>query len=66
MTTWETRLPLPRTNSATVICNVEIANYLAAKGINTHGMQMGGGFNFPFGRVIDDHRPPWILCDGRE
>jgi len=44
-------IAIAQNNQATVICNVEIANYLAAKGINTHGMQMGGGFNFPFGRV---------------
>lgn len=44
-------IAIARANEATVICNVEIANYLAAKGIKTHGMQMGGGFNFPFGRV---------------
>jgi L-ascorbate metabolism protein UlaG (beta-lactamase superfamily) len=36
---------------ATVIANYEIAEYFAAKGLKAHGMNPGGGFNFPFGRV---------------
>ena len=36
---------------ATVICNYEIHEWLAAKGVKTHGMQHGGSFKFPFGRV---------------
>lgn len=36
---------------ATVITNYEISEWLAAKGVKAHGMQHGGGFNFPFGRV---------------
>jgi L-ascorbate metabolism protein UlaG (beta-lactamase superfamily) len=36
---------------ATLIANYEIAEYFAAKGAKTHGMNPGGGFNFPFGRV---------------
>jgi L-ascorbate metabolism protein UlaG (beta-lactamase superfamily) len=36
---------------ATIIANYEIAEYFAAKGAKTHGMNPGGGFNFPFGRV---------------
>jgi L-ascorbate metabolism protein UlaG (beta-lactamase superfamily) len=36
---------------ATVITNYEISEWLAAKGIKAHGMQHGGGFHFPFGRV---------------
>lgn len=39
-----------RTDS-TVITNYEISEWLAAKGIKAHGMQHGGGFHFPFGRV---------------
>ncbi len=35
-----------------VIANFEVCNWLAAKGVeNTHGMNPGGGYNFPFGRV---------------
>lgn len=36
---------------ATIIANYEIAEYFAAQGAKTHGMNPGGGFNFPFGRV---------------
>ena len=36
---------------ATIITNYEIHEWLAAKGVKSHGMQPGGGFNFPFGRV---------------
>jgi L-ascorbate metabolism protein UlaG (beta-lactamase superfamily) len=36
---------------ATIVANYEIAEYFAAKGAKTHGMNPGGGFNFPFGRV---------------
>ncbi len=38
-------------NNATIIANFEIAEYYAAKGLTTHGMNPGGGFKFPFGRV---------------
>ncbi|MDE3083816.1 MAG: metal-dependent hydrolase [Verrucomicrobiota bacterium] len=36
---------------ATLIANFEITEFFAAQGIKTHGMNPGGGFNFPFGRV---------------
>lgn len=36
---------------ATIVANFEIAEYFAAKGAQTHGMNPGGGYNFPFGRV---------------
>lgn len=37
---------------ATIVANYEIAEYFAAKGAKkTHGMNPGGGHNFPFGRV---------------
>jgi L-ascorbate metabolism protein UlaG (beta-lactamase superfamily) len=37
---------------ATVIANYEIAGWLQKHGVkNTHGMQHGGGYQFPFGRV---------------
>jgi L-ascorbate metabolism protein UlaG (beta-lactamase superfamily) len=39
-----------RTN-ATVIANYEISLWLEKQGVKSHGMQHGGGFNFPFGRV---------------
>jgi L-ascorbate metabolism protein UlaG (beta-lactamase superfamily) len=37
--------------NATVIANYELAEYLGAKGAKFHGMNPGGGHNFPFGRV---------------
>ena len=36
---------------ATIVANYEIAEYFGAKGAKTHGMNPGGGHNFPFGRV---------------
>ncbi len=39
-----------RTN-ATVISNFEIYNYCVRQGVNAHPMHIGGGFDFPFGRV---------------
>jgi len=44
-------LELALANSATLIANFEIAEYFAAKGAKTHGMNPGGAFRFPFGRV---------------
>ena len=35
---------------ATVIANYEIAGWFQKQGVKAHGMQHGGGFNFPFGR----------------
>ena len=36
---------------ATVVANYEISLWLEKQGVKAHGMQHGGGFNFPFGRV---------------
>jgi L-ascorbate metabolism protein UlaG (beta-lactamase superfamily) len=44
-------LALAKQNNATIVANFEITEYFAAKGARTHGMNPGGGFNFPFGRV---------------
>lgn len=44
-------LSIAQRTGATIIANFEIAEYFAAKGAKTHGMNPGGGFNFPFGRV---------------
>ena len=44
-------LEIAKNCDATIIANYEIAEYFAAKGARTHGMNPGGGFNFPFGRV---------------
>lgn len=44
-------IELAKQNDALVIANNELANYLAKYGIKVHNMHIGGGFNFPFGRV---------------
>lgn len=36
---------------ATVVGVLEIANYVSQRGMQGHGMNIGGGFDFPFGRV---------------
>lgn len=36
---------------ATIIAVNELANYVANKGAKAHNMHIGGGYNFPFGRV---------------
>lgn len=43
---------IQKNSGAKVICIAEIAGWLGAKGIaDAHGMNIGGGFNFDFGRV---------------
>ena len=41
-----------RRTGATIISNFEICEWYGAKGLeNVHAMNLGGGFDFPFGRV---------------
>lgn len=40
---------IARANDATVICNYELAMYVGTKGLTTHAMHIGGGYDFPFG-----------------
>jgi L-ascorbate metabolism protein UlaG (beta-lactamase superfamily) len=43
---------IAKNSNAKVICIAEIAGWLGNQGIdNVHGMNIGGGFNFDFGRV---------------
>ena len=43
---------IEKNSGATVICIAEIAGWLGNKDVkNIHGMNIGGGFNFDFGRV---------------
>jgi L-ascorbate metabolism protein UlaG (beta-lactamase superfamily) len=42
---------IARNNDAAVIAVNELANYAAEQGCNAHNMHIGGGYNFPFGRV---------------
>ena len=44
-------LDLSKRCGAPIIANYEIAEYFAAQGAKTHGMNPGGAFAFPFGRV---------------
>jgi len=40
-----------RQTGATIISNNEIATYCEEQGVNAHGLHIGGGWQFPFGRV---------------
>jgi L-ascorbate metabolism protein UlaG (beta-lactamase superfamily) len=43
---------IAKRTGATVITNWEIAEWLGRQGVkNLHAMNLGGGYNFPFGRV---------------
>jgi L-ascorbate metabolism protein UlaG (beta-lactamase superfamily) len=42
---------IAKSTGALIVANYEIATHFAAKGCLTHGMSIGGGFDFPFGRV---------------
>jgi len=44
-------LAVAKKNNATIISSFEIANYAGANGVTAHPLGIGGGFNFPFGRV---------------
>jgi L-ascorbate metabolism protein UlaG (beta-lactamase superfamily) len=45
-------IAIAQRTGATVICNYEISEWLAGKGVkNVHGQQHGGGFDHAFGRV---------------
>jgi L-ascorbate metabolism protein UlaG (beta-lactamase superfamily) len=44
-------LEIAKANKAMIIAPNELANYCESKGATTHPMHIGGGFNFPFGRV---------------
>jgi L-ascorbate metabolism protein UlaG (beta-lactamase superfamily) len=44
-------VPIQQQSGAKVICIAEIAGWLGKQGIEAHGMNIGGGFNFDFGRV---------------
>jgi L-ascorbate metabolism protein UlaG (beta-lactamase superfamily) len=44
-------VPIARRSGATVISNYEIANYMEEQGVKSHGMHIGGAYQFPFGKV---------------
>ncbi|MBU8879696.1 metal-dependent hydrolase [Bacillus sp. FJAT-29790] len=42
---------LAKENNSLVIATFELATYLSWQGINTHGMSIGGAYQFDFGKV---------------
>jgi L-ascorbate metabolism protein UlaG (beta-lactamase superfamily) len=44
-------LKIAQNNDATIIAVNELANYVADKGAKAHNMHIGGGWEFPFGRL---------------
>ncbi|OGU10697.1 MAG: metal-dependent hydrolase [Ignavibacteria bacterium GWB2_35_12] len=44
-------LAIAKANDGLVIAVNELANYAAEQGCNAHNMHIGGGWNFPFGRL---------------
>ncbi|MBS1553265.1 MAG: metal-dependent hydrolase [Bacteroidetes bacterium] len=44
-------IEIARGNDVKVIATAELSYYLEAKGVSTHAMNLGGSFQFPFGRV---------------
>lgn len=42
---------LAKTHHALVIANFELATYLSWQGVDTHGMSIGGAYQFDFGKV---------------
>lgn len=45
-------VPLAKRTGATVVGTFEIANFVQSQGVErAHAMHIGGGFDFPFGRV---------------
>jgi L-ascorbate metabolism protein UlaG (beta-lactamase superfamily) len=49
-------VPLAKRTGATVISTFEIASLCEEQGVeNAHGMNIGGGFDFPFGRIKMTH-----------
>jgi L-ascorbate metabolism protein UlaG (beta-lactamase superfamily) len=48
---------IARRSGATIVSGFEIASHFGARDLRTHGMNPGGGFDFPFGRVT--FTPAW-------
>jgi L-ascorbate metabolism protein UlaG (beta-lactamase superfamily) len=44
-------LKLAKKNNAMIIASFEIANFAGAHDVSNHPLGIGGGYNFPFGRV---------------
>ena len=48
---WGDTVAIARRTGATVISNFEIATYCENQGLKAHALHLGGGWEFPFGRV---------------
>ena len=44
-------ISIAKNNKATIIASFEVANYASSHGVTSHPLGIGGGYNFPFGRV---------------
>ena len=44
-------MPIAKRTGATIIANHEIATFCAGEGVSVHPLHIGGGRDFPFGRV---------------
>lgn len=44
-------IPIAKASGGTIITNFEIANYCTAQGAQAHPLHIGGGHDFPFGKV---------------
>ncbi len=44
-------IAIAKANKATVVAPFELAGYCESKGTLMHPLHIGGGFNFPFGRI---------------
>lgn len=44
-------IEIAKRNNSLVIAVNELANYVSSLGANAHNMHIGGGYNFPFGRL---------------
>ncbi len=59
-------LKLANKKYTTIICVFELAGYLEEAGYKTHGMQIGGSYDFEFGRVKLTPATHGTMCpDGR-
>jgi L-ascorbate metabolism protein UlaG (beta-lactamase superfamily) len=44
-------IPIAKRCNATIVAVNELADYVASKGAKAHNMHIGGGHDFPFGRI---------------
>lgn len=44
-------IAIAKRTGATIVANFEIASYCQKQGCSVHPLHIGGGYNFPFGRV---------------